>query len=311
MKVLFVSSGNNKFGISPIVKKQGESLVKQGVELTFFTVKGKGILGYLKNIPKLRKVIKKHQPDVIHAHYSLCGFISTLSLSGKKIIVSLMGSDVLARGISGFVIRLFYKISWSKCIVKTEGMKKQVGLKNILVLPNGVDMQMFNPIPQDEAIKMLNWNPVNKHILFAANPSRPEKNFSLAEKAFEQIKEKLETVELHVLKDVSHDQIPVLMNASDCILLTSLWEGSPNVIKEAMACSRPIISSKVGDVVELLKNTPQTYVVPYSIDAIVRSVFEILSSDNNVTNGRENISHLSEEKIANRLIKEYEQIIKN
>jgi glycosyltransferase involved in cell wall biosynthesis len=309
MRVLFVSSGNSDLGISPIVKKQGESLIKQGIEVTFFTVKGKGLLGYLKNIPKLRKAIKKLQPDVIHAHYSLCGFISTLSLSGKKIIVSLMGSDVLARGISGFIIRLFYKISWNKCIVKTEGMKKQVGLKNIVVLPNGVDMQMFKPIPRDKAIKILNWNPVNKHILFAANPSRPEKNFSLAEKAFEQIKEKSESVELHVLKDVSHDQIPILMSASDCILLTSLWEGSPNVIKEAMACSRPIVSTKVGDVNELLKDTPLTFVVPYNADEIAESIFEIISSGNNKTIGREKISYLSEEKIAEKLIQEYKQII--
>lgn len=311
MKVLFVSSGNNKLGISPIVNKQGESLMKQGVELNFFTIKGKGLFGYLKNIPKLRKAIKKYQPDLIHAHYSLCGYMVALSLSGRKIIVSLMGSDVLARGISRFIIHLFYKISWSKCIVKTKGMKKQVGLKNILVLPNGVDMQMFKHMPQNEAIKRLNWNPSNKHILFAANPSRPEKNFPLAEKALEHIKEKFKNVELHVLKDVSHEQIPLLMNASDCILLTSLWEGSPNVVKEAMACSRPIVSTKVGDVEELLKDTPLTFSVPYNADKIAESIFEIFSSGNKMTIGREKIAHLSEEKVAEKLIQEYKKIIHN
>lgn len=310
MKVLFVSSGNNKLGISPIVKKQGDSLIKQGIEVIFFTVKGKGIFGYLKSIPKLRKEIKKHQPDLIHAHYSLCGFISSLSLTGRKIIVSLMGSDVLARGISRFVIRFFYKTSWCKCIVKTEGMKKHVGLKNIIVLPNGVDMDMFRPIQKEIALQKTGWNPDNKHILFAANPSRPEKNFNLAEEAFGLIKQKSKKVELHVLKDVSHEQIPLFMNASDCILLTSLWEGSPNVIKEAMSCSRPIVSSKVGDVEELLKNTSLSYVVNYKADAIASSIFEILSADSKITNGRENISHLSEKKIADRLIKEYQQVIR-
>ena len=301
MKVLFVSSGNYTSGISPIIKKQGESLIKNGIEVAFFTVKGKGLLGYLKNISKLRKAIKKHQPDVIHAHYSLCGFISTLSLTRRKIFVSLMGSDVLAQGISRLFIRLFYKISWTKCIVKTEGMKRQAGLKNVTVLPNGVDMEMFKPMSQELAIKKLYWNPNNKHILFASNPSRPVKNFSLAESAIEMIKKKYTNTELHVLKNVPHEKIPIIMNACDCILLTSFWEGSPNVIKEAMACSRPIVSTKVGDVEELFRDTTLSYVVPFNADEIARYVFEIFSSDKRMTNGRENVSHLSEEKIADRL----------
>jgi hypothetical protein len=53
MKVLFVSSGNNNIGISPIVKNKGESLQNEGISLSFFTNNGKGILGYLKNVSYL------------------------------------------------------------------------------------------------------------------------------------------------------------------------------------------------------------------------------------------------------------------
>ena len=61
MKVLFVSSGNNKFGISPIIKSQGLSLEKEGVEVEYFTINGKGFGGYIKSIPRLRKYVKKNK----------------------------------------------------------------------------------------------------------------------------------------------------------------------------------------------------------------------------------------------------------
>ena len=78
--ILFVSSGNNERGISSIVENQGKSLVKLGYEVIFFTIHGNGIIGYLKNVFRLRSVIKKNRPAIIHAHYSLSGFLASLTL---------------------------------------------------------------------------------------------------------------------------------------------------------------------------------------------------------------------------------------
>lgn len=98
-KILFVSSGNIlKFGISPIVKNQGNSLGKIGLDISYFGIKGKGLHNYLANIGQLRSFIKSNHFDVIHAHYSLSGIIATLTLTRIPIVVSLMG---LFRGISG------------------------------------------------------------------------------------------------------------------------------------------------------------------------------------------------------------------
>ena len=97
MKLLFVSSGNSKNGISTIIKNQGVSLKNQDIELDFFTIEGKGIKGYLKSIPYLKKQLKENKYDIVHAHYSLSAF--TASLAGAKpLIVSLMGSDVKSKG---------------------------------------------------------------------------------------------------------------------------------------------------------------------------------------------------------------------
>jgi len=141
MKVLFVSSGNSEFGISPIVKNQGESLKQNGIDLYYFTIKGKGINGYLKNIPILKKYLKTHHYDVIHAHYSFCGWVSKLTLTKIPVIVSLMGSDTYGNVdlygkkksnsyiniLSSKILQLFVK----KIIVKSKNLESYTYFKNI------------------------------------------------------------------------------------------------------------------------------------------------------------------------------------
>jgi len=84
MKVLFVSSGNSKFGISPFIKSQGESLKENGVELDYYTIQGKGLKGYIANIKPLREKISKGNYDIIHSHYTLSGWTSLLAKFNKK-----------------------------------------------------------------------------------------------------------------------------------------------------------------------------------------------------------------------------------
>ena len=93
MIVLFVSSGNSHYGIVPFIKSQGESLRQEGVDVEYFTVKGKGIKGYIRNITPLRTYIKQTKFDIIHAHYGLIGLLCVLAFPGIPIVLSVMGSD--------------------------------------------------------------------------------------------------------------------------------------------------------------------------------------------------------------------------
>lgn len=144
MDVLFVSSGNTKNGISPIVFNQGNSLIKLGHDVSFFTIKGKGFSGYLKHIFILRKFLKHHSYDIIHAHYSLSAIVAALA-GGKPLIVSLMGSDVKTSFLLKYMIRIFNFFFWNKIIVKSLDMKTSSGIKTVNVLPNGVDFKKFRP----------------------------------------------------------------------------------------------------------------------------------------------------------------------
>lgn len=304
MKVLFVSSGNSITGISPITFNQGESLRKIGINVQHYTLKGKGIIGYLKNVLPLRKFLKKNKFDIIHAHFSLSAFIASLS-GAKPLVVSLMGWNVKV-GVTKQLVRIFNNLFWEACIVKSEDMKKGLGIKTIFVVPNGVDFERLKPIPKEIALKELGWNSEKKHILFAANPNRPIKNFQLAKEAVSLVP--INNIQLHVLRDVPNEHMVYLYNASEVTLLTSIDEGSPNVIKEAMACNCPIVTTNVGDVKEVINNTEGCYICNYDAKEIAEKL-KLVLSNNYKTQGRENISHLRSEIIANNIKEIYLSIL--
>ena len=125
--------------------------------------------------------------DIVHAHYSLSGFICVFALSGKPIFVSLMGSDVKGNRIMRFFIRMFSRFFWDVTIVKSSEMKVSLAYKKAYVIPNGVDMDKFHPMNKLSTKKRLGWDSDVKHILFPADPARKVKNFLLANIAVEKI----------------------------------------------------------------------------------------------------------------------------
>lgn len=305
MKVLFVSSGNLLSGISPIVKNQGESLKKNNIEIDYFTINGKGIWGYLKNVFFLKKYLKQKKFNLVHAHYSYSGIVAALSKS-YPLVVSLMGSDVHNGFWGRCLIKIFNKFYWQELIVKTDEMKNKLKIKNAKVIPNGVNLKRFVKIENIDAKKQIGFNVKKKHIIFVANPRRREKNYKLAVKAYELLGHS--NVELNVVDKIKFEDILYYYYASDVLLLTSLWEGSPNVVKEAMACNLPIVSTDVGDVKEIIGETEGCYVTTYDPEDVTAKLKSALEFGKR-TNGKENINHLDSKIIAKKLIGLYEKIL--
>ena len=305
MKVLFVSSGN-KGSVSPVVKNQGDALAAAGVEIEYFLIRGKGIRGYMRNIRPLRQYIKKHHFDAIHAHYSLTAFV--VSMAGvRSLIVSLMGSDVKASKYYKLIIRSFAKVfHWNNIIVKSEDMYRDLGMKRAQIIPNGVNLERFHSIDQCECQKRLGWESNKKHILFPANAARPEKDFELALAAVGNLK----NVEIHSYNNTPNEETPYWYNAADVVLMTSKWEGSPNAIKEAMACSRPIVTTNVGDVLERLKGLDGCYVAQTREPQEIAQLLKKALAFEGKTAGRERIieSGLDNKQVVQRLIEIYKEI---
>ena len=305
MRVLFVSSGNSVNGISPIVKSQGNSLINQGVKVDFFTIKGKGIKGYLKNIPRLRKIIKAKGYDIVHVHYSKSAFVASLA-GAKPLVVSLMGSDIHSTVLERSIIKLFNKLYWCKVIVKSKDMKKKVEIQEPSIIPNGVNFDMFKPISKTESRNYLKWKINEKHILFAANPKRYEKNYKLAKEAFGLLENN--NIQIHYLSDVPNEKVVYHINSADVVILTSLWEGSPNVIKEAMACNIPIVSTDVGDVRDVIGNTEGCFITTFKPEDVAEKMQKALEFGKRTT-GREDIKHLESGIIAKKIIEIYKSVL--
>lgn len=307
MKILFVRSGNN--GTDPITQNQGESLRKADCEVEFFNIVGKGIVGYLRNLFILSDVIKKTNPEIIHAHYVYSGILTSFSFSGKPVITSLMGSDVNNAGLfTLWLIRFFTRFVWGASIVKAKCMYDKLGCRNLFIVPNGVDLEVFKPIDKVYAQNKLSWSSRCYNILFPADPGRKEKNFELCQKAIDILKLKFPEVQLHFLVGITPSEVSLWYNAADVVILTSLSEGSPNVIKEAMACNCPIVSTDVGDVKEIIAHTEGCFITGFDPEEICEKTKLALKFGRR-TLGRERIKNVSEEVIAKKILNVYSEVM--
>lgn len=300
MKVLFVSSGNNKNGISPIIRNQALSLQKQGIEVDFFLIKGRGIRGYLSNIPAFLRECRENNYDLVHAHYFDSALVPTLSFTRIPVIVSLMGSDVYESAINRALMKLFNRFSWAATIVKSEDLKTKSGIKHAHIIPNGIDLERLQPMDKQEARKSLSLDPMKKFVLFLANPARPEKNIKLAKEAVRLLKD--DHAELLTIHGIDNEKVVLYLNAADVVLMTSLWEGSPNVVKEAMACNRPVVSTRVGDVGSLLEGVEGSFVCNHDPQDVMEKISRALIHGTQ-TNSRQRLIELGldEKSIARRI----------
>jgi teichuronic acid biosynthesis glycosyltransferase TuaC len=310
MKVVFISSGNSNNGISAVVRKQGETLLRAGIDVKFFKIKGLWFQGYFRNIFLFRTFLKNNANNIVHAHYALSSYVAALA-GAKPLVVSLMGSDVHSGFYYKYLNKFFNHFFWAACILKSEKMKDVLKIKNSILIPNGVDLQMFNFHDKNDAREKLGLDKQKKYILFASDPARKEKNFSLSNLAIEQFNKK---VELLIVNDKTHEELNLYYNAVDVMLLTSRHEGSPNVVKEAMACNCPVVSTDVGDVSWLFGNEPGYFITtfdPINVAEKLKYAIEFREKYGQ-TNGRERIIELGldSETVAGKIIEVYKKVLK-
>lgn len=245
MKVLIVARYKER-GYAPFVTEQAEALEKAGAECHYFPVRSKGVAGYLKQLPELKRIIKKFKPDVVHAHYGLCGLFANLQRR-VPVVTTYHGSDINnapVRRLSNISIRLSaYNIFVSQKNIDIISPKRKYAL-----IPCGINLEDYPIVEKEEARRRMGLEKDKQYILFASAFDNKVKNAPLAKKAVALLNDR--NVELLELKGYSRHQVATLMQTVDAFLMTSISEGSPQVIKEALVCGCPIVSVDVGDVGE-------------------------------------------------------------
>jgi len=292
------------------VRDQVEALRRIGVEVDVLFIDGaKSSVNYLRGPFRLWWQLLKRRYDVIHAQCVLTGIIARLQ-PFFPVVVTYHGSELgvnpkhwlarLARAVYPFFQRL---------IVVSPQMKQRLDDPQVRVIPCGISLDDFKLIPLAKARQQLGLPPDKPLVVWVGGHQRPEKRYSMAEQAMELVKQDLPHAELVLVSGQPHQVVPVYMSACDVLALTSVHEGSPMVIKEAMACNLPIVSVDVGDVAAVVGETEHCYIVAPTPEAVAEKLCAVLSNRQR-TDGRSKVGQLESDSIVGRILDVYEQVTK-
>lgn len=262
---------------------------------------------YLSAFPRYWCRLLRGHYDLVHAHYVLAGVVARAQW-GHKVVLTHHGPEALGQPRwQGPLCRLMTPLC-DEVIHVTEEIRRALGDEDGWVIPCGVDLNAFAPVPRDDARARLGLSADKRYVLFAGDSWRPEKRFDLVEAAFARLQGMLPDVELVLLSNKPHDIVPLYMSACDVLVLTSALEGSPMVIKEAMASNLPIVSVRVGDVPEVIGGVSGCALAERDPSDIAANLAEVLRTPRRI-DGRTRIEHLRHDRIAERILQVYEHAV--
>jgi glycosyltransferase involved in cell wall biosynthesis len=280
----------------------GETVTPPGDHLAREDVTERSVQDYLRFVPR---VVSESLDgyDVVHANYGLTAPMALAQIR-LPVVLTLWGTDLL--GEYGWLSKHCARLCDAVIVMSDEMARELDG--ECHVIPHGIDMERFAPRPAEETRAELGWNPDARHVLFPYPPTQTVKDHPRAQRVVERANERLDAeVKLQVVFGVPHPEVATYMNASDALLLTSKREGSPNSVKEAMSCTLPVVSTDVGDVRQRLEGVSPSS-VGETDDELVEGLVEVLK-DPRPSDGREAISHLSLERMGERIEHVYESVV--
>lgn len=308
LRILFVTNmyphpGNPVSG--PFIMDQAESLRRLGHCVEVLNIAGYPKFKYVEAAFKVFFRTLRYRYDIVHAHYGLSGF-PALFRWRTPLVITLRGSDALVGKIEPLISHFVCHFADEVIVVSQEIASRFFGE----VIPTGVDLEKFRPYDKKLARSRLSL-PLNKRlVLFPFSPNRKVKRIDLAKRAVERLKSLGHDAELLVVSDVVHQEMPWYYSAADAMILCSDSEGSPNSVKEALACNLPVVCADVGAVREIMNGIPGTKICKQDVEALAKGLDEILRQEPSfVFESRSAMRRYDQRRIAESIIEVYDSVL--
>src|SRR5262245_12069987 len=301
------------------VDRQIASLEKAGARISTYDIgTSHSLIHIVRKWLELRRLVRRLNPDIVHGRYgTIVGFVAVLE--GRPAVISFCGGDLLL-GASIPLVRQYLGILLSNVaalrakhlICVSEELRQALWWRKsrAIVIPDEVNLDLFSPGPQEIARKQLGWELSRPIVIMNVRNDPKAKGLDLATIAMQMVRSRIPGTELRLIENVEPNRMPLYYRAADALLCASLSEGSPNVVKEALACNLPVVSTPVGDVRERLVDVQPSAVVARDARAIGEALVQILL-ERKRSNGREHVANLSSENIAQRVLDVYRTVLRD
>ena len=239
------------------VRDQVEDLRRLDVDVTVLAFDGRAHKGrYPGAAGRLRRALRRGRYDLVHAHYGLTGAVAALQVAAP-VVTTFHGSDAWVpwqRRVSWLVARR------TQPIAVAPGVAAALGVPAAPVIPCAVDLDLFAPVDRSEARRALGWPGDAACVLFPAARGDGSKAANKRPGVFDAtvaaLRRTLPDTFAASLDGLPRDRVALAMSAADVVVMTSVREGAPIVVKEALACATPVVSVAVGDVPGVVAGLP-------------------------------------------------------
>jgi glycosyltransferase involved in cell wall biosynthesis len=300
---MFPTEGRPSDGI--FVKETVDILRAQGVDVDVFFIRGRRTpVKYGVGVLRLWLQVCRKKYDLVHAYYGYSGFVACMQPI-YPVVLTLCGSDVNLRS-QRPVSRIAARLS-ARTIVQTSRMKHLLGKEDATVMHLGVNLDIVKPSDRRRAREVLGLSQEDLFALFPYDPLRREKRFGLFEKTIHEARASEPRLKPLIVTQAPKDRMPLYMSAADVLVMTSETEGSPNTIKEALACGLPIVSVDVGDVREVVEGVDGCWICDAEEQALAGAVMKAVHFGR--TRGRARAEQLSSRMVGQKLVTLYEEVL--
>jgi teichuronic acid biosynthesis glycosyltransferase TuaC len=322
-RVLFVVPGDGRGSSMIFVRRQAESLAREAVDAVLFYLGSRtSALRLIAEFRRFRREVRRLRPQVIHAHFgTVTALFAALASGGLPLVITYRGSDLnpppasyrwqaKLRAAAGNLFSQLAALRASKIICVGSQLRDRLWWRHdrVIIQPSGVDSQVFRPEPRALARQRLGWSGSEPVALFHAGRDPLVKRLDLAQAAVAQARCFVSDLRLEILDgNVPPELVPVFMNAADCLLLTSVSEGSPSVVQEALASNLPIVTVPAGDVIERLVGVRESTVASPDAAVLGRALARLVHPHRR-SNGREKVPEFCSRRVARQLREVYREL---